>query len=731
MLRSGLLLLAGFVLPISDASASEFAPWRERPSGAQLAHAGNHWVEQSQSATAGVAPGWRPVSLAIERLSEPGSALAGRVSALIVSSEDDGDHFLIGSSSGGLWRKSPTLNWHPISDTLPGSPAVGDVLQLAAGSLVVATGDPWRYPGSGIYISADDGDSWTAAELPFVPSSIYRLAQDRSNPAHLLAASANGLLSSDDGGQHWQLRESGHWTDIQQDIGDGQIWHGGGFSLGMMRSADGASSFTQTAAATSVLSGTIGRTSLAQSPAQPGLLFALVADFGNTNGIFRSLDSGLSWTAITPGPDVGWGQAFHTNAIAAHPSDASTLVVAQGGFKITRDALAAAPSWEDLGDTGHADTTRLVWSQDRLYAANDGGLFLVDLAAAAPTSLNDGLALHQVFATGALALDPNMPGRLWMGLQDNGVAILEWLVSPLLKQTGGCCDGGWISAAVGQFNQLAAALGLPFDRYLSLNGGQSFSRLSCFSGQAGGNPPVAFDPAPGVMPPLLYSISLHSSTGRPRLAALNLSAPCATATRTILIPEELAFDTDFLSLSPDPNRLHALLSPSSTSVDIRLALAQTPPGTRTGSYSVIRVQPPEARVGRAAFDPAHPGLSYWWSLTGVPALWRSSDVQLQTWEDLGTGLNAFGPGIKIKRVLAHPNAADELLMATNLGILRSVDDGRSWHPWGSGLPSVIDAVDLIADARTAVPELWLASYGRGLWRRDWQQDSVFDGGFEQ
>jgi hypothetical protein len=486
----------------------------------------------------------------------------------------------------------------------------------------------------------------------------------------------------------------------------------------------------------STISAPIGRVSLAASSAQQGLLFALVADGGNTRDIFRSTDGAASWTSIDGGPDAGWGQAFHTNAIASHPDDPALLIVAQGGAKLTRDALAAQPTWASIDAIGHADTARLAWDADgQLWAANDGGLFRLDLdAGTANDSRNAGLTTLQVFAPGALTLDPDGAPRAWIGLQDNGLVRAELAPLPRLVLRGGCCDGGWVSAARGVSGRVAAMLGIPFDQYLSNNAGDSFSRMSCLPPHGNGNTPLAFDPAPAAgSPPLLYS-AMQAPGGNGVLLRTDLARPCAFSTTSFAIPDPASFAADFISIAPDPERLVLLLSPQPDASDRRHAIARSLPGLRNSTLTVERQPSPRERSGRIASDPGVAGRLWWWSLDGAPVVLRSERYGAEgSWVDVTGDLDGGG-GLRIRRVIGHPRDPALAWVATSLGVLHTDDGGQHWRVDHGGLPVVVDAVDLALRASTSLEpgsvRLWLATYGHGLWQRELLDDLVLGDGFE-
>lgn len=196
------------------------------------------------------------------------------------------------------------------------------------------------------------------------------------------------------------------------------------------------------------------------------------------------------------------------------------------------------------------------------------------------------------------------------------------------------------------------------------------------------------------------------------------------------LPDSLSLESDFLTIADDPDHLRILISASRFSTDIRPALVTTQPGSRGHPYTAIRIDPPEQRAGRAVIDPSYPGRSYWWSLDGVPSLWISDRPDLGEWQSATGDLARFGGALQIRRVLGHPRQPRSLLLASNLGVLISDDNGAHWQPWSDGLPAVIDVNDLQLSQGETPAVVWMASYGRGLWRRPWPRFLIHSDGFE-
>jgi photosystem II stability/assembly factor-like uncharacterized protein len=108
-------------------------------------------------------------------------------------------------------------------------------------------------------------------------------------------------------------------------------------------------------------------------------------------------------------------------------------------------------------------------------------------------------------------------------------------------------------------------------------------------------------------------------------------------------------------------------------------------------------------------DPSAPQTVYLAGATfGVPHVRRSVDAGA-TWQTLDGTL----PDIPVNTVAAHPRSPVTALYAgTDAGVYRSIDDGMTWHIYGTGLPraNVVDIHVEVSGSRLVV-----ATMGRGAW----------------
>jgi photosystem II stability/assembly factor-like uncharacterized protein len=115
----------------------------------------------------------------------------------------------------------------------------------------------------------------------------------------------------------------------------------------------------------------------------------------------------------------------------------------------------------------------------------------------------------------------------------------------------------------------------------------------------------------------------------------------------------------------------------------------------------ITVDPDNANVAWASF-------SGWRSGDGYPHLVMTSDGG-NTWVDI-VGMRV--PQAPINDVIRHPSKPKWLFIATDVGVFRTTNLGKTWIKVGDNLPLVpINDIDLPAGSDT----LYAATYGRSVW----------------
>jgi photosystem II stability/assembly factor-like uncharacterized protein len=336
----------------------------------------------------------------------PGN-IGGRIRAIAIKPNDP-DIIFIGSVAGGLWKSTDAgSTWTVVNDFLPNlaiTSIVYDPTNLNI--LYAATGEGFNnidaIPGAGIFKSINGGNTWN--QLASTNNDIFRwvnrLAHHPDSTGILYAALSNpgSLVKSIDGG--------GTWNEVlvpNDDLLDVKISPHSPFNLIMA----GSQGSTNTAASGDVYLSTdwgktweVQTTGVAQKlpvyPLRCEVSFCssnaskLYASLGRNKGeIWRSTDSGVTWTRMCTGYEYLKNQAWYSHCIWVDPTNGNNLLV--GGIDLWRSTdggatLTKISRWQDYHNNGaansaHADQHIIVnhpnfngSSNKTIFVGNDGGI---------------------------------------------------------------------------------------------------------------------------------------------------------------------------------------------------------------------------------------------------------------------------------------------------------------------------------------------------------------------
>jgi len=383
----------------------------------------------------------------------PGN-IGGRTRALLIDPHDPNTMYA-GAVSGGVWKTTNGgASWYAVADDLANL-AVCSLAFDPSDSRTIYAGTGEGYfredvrgtnlpiTGDGIFVTHDGGGNWTqlASTIDDDFHFVNDLAVSAHDPHHVYAATRSGVWRSLDSGATWKnvlpTTVKGGCLDlaIRNDTAND-------FVLASCGTFAQATVYRATAAETdaaweSVLTDPhMARTSIAIAPSNPNVVYALAACNGGDGcfdqglfAVFRSTQGGAAGTWTTqatastaaptsyllsntfsvacnasnaPGATMGW----HANVIAVDPADANRVWA--GGVDLFRSDDGGKTWglgsywWVDPGPTtptfAHADHHVIAFDprfdgagNQRMFDANDGGVFVTDNARATVASSSRGM----------------------------------------------------------------------------------------------------------------------------------------------------------------------------------------------------------------------------------------------------------------------------------------------------------------------------------------------------
>lgn len=318
--------------------------------------------------------------------------------------------------------------------------------------VLAACGSHWEAEPEGIMVSKDGGKTWRrAVQATFGGNADERwtgrvIARSPRDPNLVLAGTmGGGMLRSTDAGETWAVvgETERFFTDVKFSKDGRRVWACARPYRGWLNGKDGAN--LKGGFVVSDDAGTTWREALADSPTE-------VLEHGATlYGIFRgreirsSKDGGLSWTpdsdGLRLGNDPGPSETEY-NALASGPGFVLTAST-EGTFHRRNDGET---KWTPLADPKRDDTFRgetwhSAWKGEGSYRKWGKALnsIVVDPMDKDHWFFTDWFALRESRDAGRswdlrmdgveltvihnLAQDPSDPGRLHLGMADNGYLL--------------------------------------------------------------------------------------------------------------------------------------------------------------------------------------------------------------------------------------------------------------------------------------------------------------------
>ena len=677
----------------------------------------------------------------------------------------------VGTAGGGLWKTTTGgtgaaggINWTyvptgfpviavPSIAVHPTNPNIiyigtGEVYNTNAASAgATGAGHIRLFRGSygvGVLKTTDGGATWTKS-LDFSYSNltgVMDLAIDPSNPSIVYAATSEGLYRTKDDGANWTLIPTA--AEMAMDLcykpGNSSILYVGCGNFetpgaGIYKSTDANNlvatpTFVQkTAGLPTPISGKISLTISANNPTKVYASIGANPDStSDPEGLWVSTDEGNNWAAPGAANMIGT-QGWYAHDILASPTAANTvywgeldLYKSTNGGTSSFTKVSVWNGWglnptigslnEGSATYVHADIHRIYahpLASGTIYMCTDGGVFRSTDGAATFNTLNGGLMCAQIYANmGISKQDPNfMVG----GLQDNEGFV--YLNSGRMRRIGSLGDG--FHAAINpRSDDTCYVTGYYMNMKRSNDRSLNFGSMSSAPVSLG-NPPsetVCFN-TPMVIAPsnpnIMYagSYRIKKSTDRGSTWVNQSGALSTTATAII-----------YIAVAPsNANILYVSVAPYG---GVRSKIFKSTDGA--SSFTDITGTLPDRYYSEIEVDPVDPNrLAVTLSGFGSSHIYMSSNGGT-SWCNVGAGL----PDIPHNTVMFNPSVRSNIYVGNDQGVwyATGVTTGAmgasatfNWTPYNTGLQDGLMVTDLIP---TTDNRIRLASYGRGLWERQFE-----------
>lgn len=676
---------------------------------------------------------------------------SGRVRGLAVHPTNSNIVY-IGAAAGGIWKTTDGGdNWTPLGENLESltfgaiaiDPQNPETIYAGTGEVRFNFGNN-IYDGKGLFKSTDGGQTWIEPTTQFGPQTHFAaLRVDPFNSDTVYAALASGytyvsspgnegIWVSANGGQNWTrtLVADDAFEVLPHPTRNGHVYCGIGGGQANLSGVWFSNDNGQTWAPRNnglPVGTTINRIHLAIPSSTPTRIYAVIFPSNGITRVFRSIDSGNSWSQIATGlggiTDAGAvDQGGYDLCIAVNPDNAGEVYV--GNVELhrsswdddTNDIIFSAVrqgfGWFNAWDSPmHVDYHAIVYAPSNpqcIYVGCDGGIYRSTDGGSSWNSLNDGINTLQFYR---IASNPDNVNMLIGGAQDNGIignqnagVALRW--GNLSTGDGFECffdptNPNIVYASTQNVGLVKSTSGMNGLNFVGIPVG------SIVNGIPDNERNLIFQ-APFFMHPTNPNI-LFTATTRPYRTTNGgdnwtaLSAPLVSNTTTTI-----------QTMSISPGNPQFLICAASNQAFVSSGVSNSVfVSTDGGSNWTNRTGPlPNRFVTRVVTHP-HQDSTMFVVMSGFGAgqkVYRTPDLGL-TWVNISGNL----PNVPHSDLFIDPHIPDNLTMyvANDLGVYSTNDGGAFWRRDSDGMP-IVPAIDF--DYHWGERILHVATHGRSVFR---------------
>lgn len=641
------------------------------------------WTESGQ-------PVWQPAGP---------TNIGGRITSLALHPVNT-NIIYAGAAAGGVWKSenggatwTNIFNESPSTGSLLLDPTNPDVVYVGTGES--NPGGVAIYPGNGIWRSTDAGQSWTNLGLENT-GQLGRIAIHPSTPSRIYVAALGlyrsrtqerGVYRSTDAGASWQrvhfLNDTTGACEVMIDPLDPNRIYAAMWTryrpltysvitsenTSLWISTDAGNSWSPVSNGFPYNDSNLGRVRLAYAPSSPATLYALASNGTGVRGVFKSTDSGNSWTQTATGSafSSGEGQVWYNNYITVHPTNDNTLFV---GMTSMYRSTNGGTSWSTVTGSMHVDQHAIVFdpgNPNRLIVGNDGGVFSsTNLGTSWVKSFH--LPVSQFYAG---TMDFSNPNRLYGGMQDNGTArTMSGSPDTWSSIYGG--DGFYVLVDPTNPNRIYVESQNGGFAY-STNGGTSFS-----NGRTG--------------------INSADRRNWSTPFAMDLSSPLTLYAGTYRIYRTTNGMQNWSPISGDltrgeNGRIGTITTIDVSAVDPGVIYAGADDGTVSvttdggSTWSDISAGLPVRWVTRVVADPESANVAYVTHSGYLEYLYASHVHRTSDYGQSWTSISGNLPDMPVNDIIIDP-LTRYLYAATDFNVMYSTNQGQFWQPLGTGFPEV-------------------------------------------
>ena len=631
----------------------------------------------------------------------------GRTRSILVSSLDS-NRIFAGSVSGGLWRSDDGGNfWKPINDQavnlsvtcIVENPFNPDEIYYATGEVRGGT----QPPGDGVYKSTDGG--MTFNKIPSTNISDMRfcnyMQHSLVDSSTVWLGTSQGLYKTINSGDSWTKVVTGSISGIVSFPDSSVLTSVIGNRI--YRSTKGITFSPVMDTANIFPKGFNGRILIENCKNVPNVVYSFFTATPSNNyygeadrGIFRSNDSGISWTkASLDTVRVGSAYQAYCQVLGVHSSKPDYIMV---GAVNARYSKNGGKTWNTL-PIGHSDNHTYInfGNNNEFLMGCDGGVFkhTWDKITVVPKDMNKGYASSQYYAGNYAATGVSAVG----GTQDNG----SWRYqNGILNKIYGA-DGAY--SHISQQNKNLA--------YVSTQNGATQRMDNYLTNTAAVKITPTLAVAEGV--DFINEHQINYADGN-QLYYRTSKGVWRTTDKGNTWERLNANNISSCTAIGVTNEANPTVYVGGANTFYRIDSAATAPAVTT--YKNIYKKMPTAiqstAWGNISFHPKEKNTIYvtFTSISQTSRVWKVENANIDStmvWTSLGANLPK---NLSVYQLQAHPDQPDSIFFAaTSFGLYYTMNAGKTWEK-ETRMPNV---AILELKLRASDKKLFLFTHGRGLW----------------